>query len=455
MAMKIRKYMAPTVPGALKKVKADLGADAIILNTRTASDGGPIKRVEVTAALDDEPSFARIEGPGTTRQNEPIRFEPDPSWPGEISAESAPGEASIGLAALRSAKEMEPDIPAREDESGNHRFEWAALSNEMAQLRNRIEALGAQPRFGLMHGLPGALSGLMARLKDRDMEEEIAYRLIRRLWRNVEEEEIGRQGSGVRGQRPEARGQKPEVRRGGFQSAIRNPQSAIGSPLTSYPPESLKREAVAWFHEHIFVAGEIAPKRGGAQVVAFVGPSGAGKTTTMGKIAAEYAVVRRKRVALMTMDTERIAATRQLELYGEIMDLPLTVLYQPEEAKGALLRHREADLILVDTPGVNPKNRAAMEHLKAFVRAIGPHETHLVLEASRDYREALRAVTQFAPLTDRLVLSKMDEVSSFGRALCIAVRTDLPLSYTTSGPAPPEHFEVAEVENWVEKILEP
>ena len=433
MAMKIRKYVASTVPGALKKVKADLGVDAIILNTRTASDEGPIKRIEVTAALDDEPSFARIEGPGTTRQNEPVRFEPDPSWPGEISAESAPGEASIGLAAPRSAKKMEPDIPVREDESGNHRYEWGALSNEMAQLRNRIEALGAHPRFGLEHGLPGALSGLMARLRDRDMEEEIAYRLIRRLWRNVEEEEIGRQGSGVRGQ---------------------GPLTTHDSPLTAYPPESLKREAAAWFHEHIFVAGEIAPKRGGAQVVAFLGPSGAGKTTTLSKIAAEYAVVRGMRVALMTVDTERIAAMRQLEMYGEIMNLPLTVLYQPGEAKAALLRHREADLILVDTPGVNPKNRVAMEQLKAFMRAIQPHETHLVLEASRDYQEALRTVTQFAPLTDRLVLSKMDEVSSFGRALCIAVRTDLPLSYTTSGPAPPEYFEVAEVENWVEKLLE-
>ena len=444
MAMKIRKYVAETVPGALKKVKADLGADAIILNTRTGSDEGLRRQIEVTAALDDEPSFAKSDGQTVSRQNAPDRFEPDPSWSGKTSAESALGEAGIGLTAPRLAKKMESELPVREDEFGNNRYPWAALSNEMAEMRNRIEELFERPQIGLRDELPGELSGLMARLKERNLEEEIAHRLIRRLWRNLDEEEIA----------PRRRGERGAFGLRKVQSEIRNPKSEIGSPVITRHPEALKREAAAWFREHIFVAGEIAPRRGDAHVVGFVGPSGVGKTTTLSKIAAEYAVVRGMRVALMTMDTERIAATRQLEMYGEIMKLPLTVLYQPGEAKAALLRHREADLILLDTPGVNPRNRVAMEHLKAFMSAIQPHETHLVLEACRDYREALGTVTQFASLADRLIFSKMDEISSPGRALSIAVRTDQPLSYTTSGPAPPEHFEVADVEKWVEKLLE-
>jgi len=249
--MKIRKYEAATVPEALKQVKKDLGPDAIILNTQTASKGegrmqGP-RRVEVTAALDDEPRPAkRADGdrrlyrepgsaaalddelrpakaerqeakhpaPPATHQKQKACFELDPSWPGETTVVRPKPRLTV---------EWDEEYP--EQAPSTDRYQWAALSTELSDLRNRIEELFARQQFGLAAELPGNLSGFMARLMDRDVEQEVAYELIRHLWRQeIVLQEIAPQRRGDRG----ALGfQISDCGLRKVQSEIRNPKSEI------------------------------------------------------------------------------------------------------------------------------------------------------------------------------------------------------------------------------------
>jgi len=173
--------------------------------------------------------------------------------------------------------------------------------------------------------------------------------------------------------------------------------------------------------------------------IAFVGPTGVGKTTTLAKVAASYLSNHSNSIALITIDTYRIAAVEQLKVYGEIMHLPVDVVISPDQLEKALTRHQDKELILIDTAGRSPKDSLCIDELAGFLRPDHNIEKHLVLSASTRENELISSIEQFERLgIDHTIFSKVDECLNLGVLLNIQVQNSNPLSYITNGQRVPE-----------------
>ncbi len=185
----------------------------------------------------------------------------------------------------------------------------------------------------------------------------------------------------------------------------------------------------------------IAPtgEPGDPRIVALVGPTGTGKTTTCAKLAARMALGRGLRVGLMTLDTYRIGAVEQLRKYARIMEMSLEVVMGPEEMQGALRRLAHSEVILVDTAGHSPRDDEHMARLEELVRASGAHEIHLVLSAATDTSDACSIIRSYRPTGyNRLLLTKVDETRQPGRVISFARDAGVPLSYVCTGQRVPD-----------------
>lgn len=188
-------------------------------------------------------------------------------------------------------------------------------------------------------------------------------------------------------------------------------------------------------------------------VIALVGPTGAGKTTTLAKLAAQFVLDRRLSVQLVTADTHRIAAVEQLEAYARLLGTDFQVGYAPDEIRS----HREASqaqVVLLDTPGVGPMDDAGMGYLGDILRAASPNETHLVLSAAVRTQDLKLCAVRFQELgCDRLIFTKMDETATAGQILSALAETRLPVSYWTCGQIVPGDIQAATGEGLARLIL--
>ncbi len=187
--------------------------------------------------------------------------------------------------------------------------------------------------------------------------------------------------------------------------------------------------------------------------ILFVGPTGVGKTTTLAKIAAKLKLELKKSVAILTFDTYRIAAADQLKTYASIMDIPIRVAYTPQEAGMALNAMIDYETILMDTAGRSQKNDIQMGELKVIVDMVKPDKIFLVLGMNYrllDVKDIIRKFKIVNPT--HVILTKMDETSSYGHFINVPLHSDLPIIYVTNGQRVPEDiFEANSVE--LSKIL--
>jgi len=193
--------------------------------------------------------------------------------------------------------------------------------------------------------------------------------------------------------------------------------------------------------------------------LALVGPTGVGKTTTLAKIAAFYLSNFSSSMALITIDTYRIAAVEQLKVYGSIMNLPVEVVISPEQLEQALLRHYDKDLILIDTAGRSPRDTLCIEELAGFLRADLGIDKHLVLSATTRREELFEAIRRFGGLgLDNIIITKTDECATLGVMLDIQMLdkdNKIPFSYITNGQRVPEDLMIASKEIVTELIMTP
>lgn len=182
-------------------------------------------------------------------------------------------------------------------------------------------------------------------------------------------------------------------------------------------------------------------------VVSLVGPTGVGKTTTIAKLAANFALFEGKSVGLITIDTYRIAAVEQLKTYSEIINLPIEVVYTAAEFKKALTNFEDKELVLIDTAGRSQKNKQQIRELRHFFNGRRLDETHLVLSANTKIEDLLETADSFREIEfNRLIFTKLDETNSIGNVLEVADRLKIPMSYVTTGQNVPEDIEVATFE---------
>ena len=210
-------------------------------------------------------------------------------------------------------------------------------------------------------------------------------------------------------------------------------------------PEEVRLALLATVEASLPIAPPIASVAETRRVVALVGPTGVGKTTTVAKLAASFKLGRGLRIGLVTVDTYRIAAVEQLRTYAEIIDIPLAVANDPGEMADAIDGLGAVDLVLIDTAGRSPRDEPKIRELAEFLAEARPDEVHLVLSASVGERALRAAAERFALVhADRLILSKLDEAEGLGHLLALVARSGLPVSYLTTGQAVPDDIEPAD-----------
>jgi len=198
----------------------------------------------------------------------------------------------------------------------------------------------------------------------------------------------------------------------------------------------------------------VRTKPSGPHIIALIGPTGVGKTTTIAKLAAKLKLEEKRKIGLITIDTFRIAATDQLRKYSEIIRAPLSVVNNSEELQRAIESMNDCDYILIDTAGRSPKDTLKLNELKNFLDAANPEEVHLVLSTTVSRECAELAIERFADVrVDKLIFTKLDESSQVGTVLNVVSAVKKPLSYVTTGQEVPADIEVARGRRIAQLIL--
>ena len=190
------------------------------------------------------------------------------------------------------------------------------------------------------------------------------------------------------------------------------------------------------------------------KIVLFVGPSGVGKTTTIAKLAARYRLEEKRSVAMVTIDNYRPAAVEQLRLYANVLGVELATASTCEEARDSIGQLGQTELVLVDTPGFNPRHEQPWNGWTALTGLPYQTEVHLVLSATTRIQDIDAAVKRCmgAPLL-RLLFTKLDETSGYGSIFEAGHHSGIPLSYWGTGPRVPEDLVLASPDRLTDLVL--
>ncbi len=213
--------------------------------------------------------------------------------------------------------------------------------------------------------------------------------------------------------------------------------------------EGAEDATLEWIGDSIEVWKEQATRR--PRILALVGPTGVGKTTTIAKLAAIYAVgiagEKPRSVRMITIDNYRIGARQQIETYGNIMGVPVSCVETADDLRKTIALHSDADLILVDTVGKSPRDAVKLAEMQRILAACGPNaEIHLALAATTKTSDISQILRQFEPFDYRaVVLTKLDETNRVGNVISALAERKKALSYVTHGQRVPQDIERARV----------
>ncbi|MCL6472898.1 MAG: flagellar biosynthesis protein FlhF [Firmicutes bacterium] len=219
-------------------------------------------------------------------------------------------------------------------------------------------------------------------------------------------------------------------------------------------PEILHEKLRSEMAKMIPVSPPLSLDYGQKKVIALIGPTGAGKTTTIAKLAARYCLYEGKKAVFLTADTYRIAAVEQLKTYAEIIGAPIEIVFNSQDAREAMERHEDKDLVFIDTAGRSPLNETQMNELAVLMNICEPNEIHLVLSVTTKMSDQMNAIKRFSVVPiNKIIFTKLDETNTPGTMLNIVNKVKLPISYLTVGQNVPEDIKVAESQKLANLIL--
>ncbi len=218
--------------------------------------------------------------------------------------------------------------------------------------------------------------------------------------------------------------------------------------------EHINRLAKIAIKNMLGIPYQIPKEKNKKSIFFFIGPTGVGKTTTIAKIATKLSFIEGRELALVTTDTFRIAAVEQLRVYGDILNLPISVVYKPLELKEILYKYREKDIILVDTAGKSHLDEGMQEYVSSYLECAPDAEKFLLISLTTSYKDIESIVKSYSFLDDyKIIFTKIDEASMPGNILNIKQKTGKNTSFITNGQSVPDDIIVADPEEIAKIIL--
>lgn len=407
--MIIRKYQAETENDAILKAKEDLGGSAVVMNMKTVRPKGFMRlfkkpHVEVTAALDDEKEAGKVKASVDLRA-------------GAESAErrqSANGQGAVidlDNPILRELERRENEN-RKQDALEEKLVDIQKLLQEKLNTEEKKQEQEEEQKVQAETEIEMYTKLVYNKLLEQEVDEKYANQIVDEIDRNIKKDT-------------------------GLDYVLSTVYQKMILKLGEPKPVTLD--------------GSL-PK-----VVFFIGPTGVGKTTTIAKIASKFTLEEKKKVAMLTADTYRIAATEQLHTYADILNVPFRVIYTPEEIEKAVEEYKDYDLILVDTAGHSHQNEQQLADIRKFLDTVSDEdkkEIFLVLSATTKYKDLLSIADSYKEVEGfKLIFTKLDETTCFGNILNLKLYTDADLSYLTCGQNVPDDIEKLDAQRIVKQLL--
>jgi len=451
--MKVKRFRAANMTEALQMVKQDLGEEAVILKSEVIERSGFFDmmkkdKIEVVAAVDLTGKDSQIKP--TEKRSKPMS---NLSYFRDSDAGSRPQG--------RSKEQAEPVKPSKEFTK--------VLSNHMEQpnkaysnMRSRTANRPQQSRVtsSVVSSKPESRRNRTADNDIRNMQDELKE--LRSMIKSVTGKASMLNDLSMRefADMPSAYADQvmnlieKGVERHIAKTVVERAAAAV--PVDSaHDPGALQSSIRKTIGSMIETAGPITCKKGKTKIIALVGPTGVGKTTTLAKLAANSKFVFKKNVALISADTYRMSAIEHLNTFAGIAHLPISAVYSPDELKASLKAQQDKDLIFIDTAGRSPRDKKFLLELKEFMDCAQPDEIHLVVPANITYMDLLETIRRFGVLSiNRVIITKTDETVVTGSILNISSEVGNPLSYVTNGQTIPDDIELAKGDKLARLIME-
>lgn len=374
--MKIKRYIGNTTQEAMRKVKSDLGSDAVILHKRKIKRRGFFNLfkkslIEIVVAIDENED---LEKKVISNKNNETKFE----------------------------KVYKPI-----QQNKNDKYQ---MNSEIRDLRNSIDDMMKYiTKDERKSSLPEPLKTYHNSMIEKGVNEKVAYNILRDV------------------------------------------NSRIN--IQSKNEEAIRKVVECELKEYL---GKPKPieLNGNTKTIFFVGPTGVGKTTTIAKIAAQYAFQHKKDVGIISADTYRIAAVEQIKTYCEIMKLPLKIIYQQEDIYESLASYKYKDVVFVDTAGRSHKDIKQLNEVMNIIEEVNNKEIFLVISSTTDFSTIRSIITTYKKFGDyKIIFTKLDESENPGVILNTKYWTENPLSYITTGQNVPEDIQIADVTTLINTMI--
>jgi flagellar biosynthesis protein FlhF len=451
--MQVRTFRGKTLEECFQQVKAQLGREAVILQSRTYRPflgrfGTP--RHEVMAALDVNIPDRRAAQPAREQPQNDVRESRESSMsPGTRSAaavgqsQGRPSERGIygySSGEERGAFRPLPPRPTEQNTRPSYLDQGPVnpSTEERTVYERRIEKLEQQL---------SSLSTNMSKLTEAALARKNAKNGIKPGIDQEPQEQ----------QTPHAAIVKRLSEMDVAAPVIKKLLDDIPSELPDNAAASDIRTKIA---QRLLIANQIEAAPGRTRVVAFIGSTGVGKTTTLTKIAARLSLVSNYSVGIITMDTHRIAAAKQLETYGDILRVPVKVAYSGAEVVAAVQQFaaEKRNFVLIDTAGRSPNDALPLAEVSTTLKELTLVTRILCVPATLSAANFDYMVSRFFTLLepDSMIVTKLDEAADeayLGRMLNVQTKFGLPLAYFTNGQRVPDDLSRPDAHLIADKIL--